>query len=243
LSALFEDARILAQFMRGQSGRGTHAERLERFYRPQATAYDSFRERLLHGRRELVELLATPPGGSVVELGGGTGRNLEFLGPRICSLASVEIVDLCPALLEQAHRRCAKWPEVARVVEADAATYRPAEPVDRVIMSYALTMMPDWRATLANALAMLRPGGLLGVVDFYVSQRDPVPGRVRHGALSRWFWPRWFGHDGVKLSADHLPALVADTEQVICSERTGAVPYLPGLQVPYYIFVGRKRRT
>ncbi|MCX7152742.1 MAG: class I SAM-dependent methyltransferase [Proteobacteria bacterium] len=240
---LMQDVRILRELLRGQAGNGTHAERLQRYYQPQAGHYDGFRERLLHGRRDLVELLSPPPGSTVVELGGGTGRNLEFFGPRMCSLGRVEIVDLCPALLEVARRRCARWPDVACVVEADAATYRPARPADCVIMSYALTMMPDWRATLTNALSMLRPGGLIGLVDFYISAAAPALGRARHGAVARAFWPRWFAHDGVHLSAEHLPELIRLTDPVCCHERSSSVPYMPGLRVPYYLFVGRKRRS
>jgi len=99
---LLADARILLQLARGNAGRGSHAERLQAFYRPQAAHYDAFRERLLHGRGDLISRLAPPPGGTVVELGGGTGRNLEYFGPRMRSFARVEVVDLCPALLEQA---------------------------------------------------------------------------------------------------------------------------------------------
>lgn len=243
MNTSLNDMQVLWQFLRGQRETGTHAERLEAFYRSQACHYDSFREHLLHGRSELVALLAPLPGSTVIELGGGTGRNLDFLGLRMCSLARFEVVDLCPSLLEQAARRCRQWPEVARVVEADAATYRPAYPADCVILSYALTMMPDWRATLENALAMLRPGGMIGVVDFYVSAAEPADGFIRHGALARAFWPRWFAHDGVHLDAGHLPELLARTERVHCIERMGRVPYLPGVRVPYYAYVGQKRRV
>lgn|GEM_PF-2710892 len=27
--------------------------------------------------------------------------------------------------------------------------------------------------------------------------RDPDPGLVRHGKLTRWFWLRWFAYAGV----------------------------------------------
>ena len=40
----------------------------------------------------------------LVELGAGTGRNLLFFGPRIGEFAQVDLVDLCPALLDQARR-------------------------------------------------------------------------------------------------------------------------------------------
>jgi hypothetical protein len=40
-----------------------------------------------------------------------------------------------------------------------------------VYFSYALTMIADWRRALDNALAMLAPGGTLGVVDFHLPDR------------------------------------------------------------------------
>ena len=236
------DARVLIHLLRGQSRRGSQRERLESFYGPQAPYYDAFRERLLHGRRELIERLDPPPGARVVELGGGTGRNLLFFGKRLAGLGSVELVDLCPALLDQARTRTAGMANV-RVMEADAVTYRSNAPVDCVYFSYSLTMIPDWRGALANALAMLRPGGRLGVVDFYVSEQRPPAGAVRHGPFTRWFWPRWFTHDGVQPSPAHPRQLQALLPDHVIEERLAPVPYLPGLRVPYYLFVGHKRDT
>jgi S-adenosylmethionine-diacylgycerolhomoserine-N-methlytransferase len=229
--SLLADARTLLQFARGAGGRGSHAERLQAFYAPQAAHYDAFRERLLHGREDLIRRLAPPPGATMIELGGGTGRNLEYFGTRLASFARVEVVDLCPALLEQARKRCARWPGVAAVVEADATTYRPPQPVDCVYFSYALTMIPDWRAAVANALAMLRPGGLLGAVDFHLAPRPGLAGRL---------WRRWFSHDGVRLDPRHLPHLLERTRPVVCEQRRASAPYLPGLRVPYYVYIGRK---
>jgi S-adenosylmethionine-diacylgycerolhomoserine-N-methlytransferase len=236
------DARVLLRLVRGQPRRGSLAERLEAFYAPQAEHYDAFRERLLHGRAELMALLAPAPGERVVELGAGTGRNIELLGERVGTLGQVDLVDLCPALLELARRRACHHPNV-RVIEADAVTYRPEEPVDCVYFSYSLTMIPDWRGALTNAVSMLRPGGALGLVDFYVSEPAPALGLARHGAFTRWFWPRWFGHDGVHPNPNHLATLrrLLPDHQLV--EGCAPVPYLPGLRVPYYIFVGRTPRT
>ncbi len=232
------DAQVLLSLMRGQPRHGALAARLQAFYGPQAEHYDAFRERLLHGRAELLWQLAPRPGASVIELGAGTGRNLGFLGERLSTLESVELVDLCPALLEQARRRTRRLPNV-RVVEADAVTYCPARPVDLVYFSYSLTMIPDWEGALRNALTMLKPGGTLGLVDFYVSDPTPVPGLVHHGALTRWFWPRWFAHDGVRPDPAHLRLLRRLLPAHRLTQHRAPVPYLPGLRVPYYVFVGR----
>jgi S-adenosylmethionine-diacylgycerolhomoserine-N-methlytransferase len=232
------DVEVVLHLLRGQPRRGPHAERLQAFYAPQARLYDQFRERLLHGRAELIERLSPVPGMRVVELGGGTGRNLHFFGERLRDLESLEIVDLCPALLDQARLRTRDLPNV-RVVEADATSYQPAAPVDCVFFSYSLTMIPDWRAAMDNALAMLKPNGQLGVVDFYVSAARLQAGGVRHGLFTRLFWPIWFAHDGVRLTPDHLQRLRQLVPEHRCIEHRGAVPYLPGLRVPYYIFLGR----
>ena len=233
------DAQVLLSLMRGQPRHGALAARLQAFYGPQAEHYDAFRERLLHGRADLLWQLAPRPGARVIELGAGTGRNLGFLGERLSTLESVELVDLCPALLEQARRRTRRLPNV-RVVEADAVTYRPARPADLVYFSYSLTMIPDWEGALRNALTMLKPGGALGVVDFFVSDPTPVPGLVHHGALTRWFWPRWFAHDGVRPNPAHLRRLRQWLPDHQLTEHQAPVPYLPGLRVPYYVFVGRR---
>jgi S-adenosylmethionine-diacylgycerolhomoserine-N-methlytransferase len=237
---LLADARILLAMARGAAHGGSHAQRLQRFYAPQAQAYDAFRERLLHGREQLIESLPVPPDGRVVELGAGTGRNLEFFGRRLAQLRQVDAVDLCPALLQIARRRAARMPNV-RVVEADATRYRPEQPVDAVYFSYSLTMIPDWRAALDNALAMLVPGGALGVVDFYLPALGGE-GRLSRRARANRFWRSWFAHDGVHLSEEHLPWLRERLEPRVCLERTGPVPYLPWLKVPHYVFVGLKPR-
>jgi S-adenosylmethionine-diacylgycerolhomoserine-N-methlytransferase len=233
------DARVLIRLLRGQSRSGTHAERLQAFYGPQADRYDRFREHLLHGRRTLIERLAPGPAATVVELGGGTGRNLLFFGRDLERLQSVTLVDLCPAMLDEARRRAAHRDNVA-VVEADATTWQPPEAVDCVYFSYSLTMIPAWRSAIDNALAMLKPGGRLGVVDFYVSAPCPGPGMVHHRGLTRWFWRRWFGHQGVRLDPEHLAFLQQEVPAHCLTEHFGSVPCLPLLRVPYFVFTGTK---
>ncbi|HEY6898959.1 MAG TPA: class I SAM-dependent methyltransferase [Rhodocyclaceae bacterium] len=224
------DARVLWHMLRGQPRGGDHAQNLASFYGPQAEHYDAFRERLLHGRRELIQALMPPPRGHVVELGAGTGANLMYFGDQLARLGRVDLVDLCSPLLAVAQRRAARLGNV-RVIEADACRYDPGKAVDCVYFSYALTMIPDWRGAIDNAIAMLRPGGRLGVVDFHL----PADGGLGNG-----FWRRWFAHDGVHLSAEHLAYLQQRLPAQVTHQRRGAVPYLPGLRVPYYLFLAWK---
>lgn len=219
-----------------------HAARMENFYAGQADAYDDFRKRLLKGREELWDAIDAPADGVWIDMGGGTGANIEFLGERMEKLKRVEVVDLSPSLLEVAERRFQErgWTNAA-AVEADATAYQPEGGADVVTFSYSLTMIPDWFAAIQNAMTMLKPGGVIGVVDFFVSRKHPPSGHQRHRWFTRTFWPTWFAFDNVFPSPDHVPFLHRNFEPVMFEEHRGKVPYLPLIRVPYYLFVGRKR--
>ena len=157
------------------------------------------------------------------------GSSLQLIGDMVDQLASFDMVDLCPALLAIAHRRSSAHRTV-NVVEADATTWRPTAAVDVILMSYSLTMMPDWTAVIRNAHAMLAPGGRIGIVDFHLPENT--------GRLGNLFWQRWFAHDGVHLSEQHLPLLRHTFKEYTCAECRADVPYLPVLRAPYFRFIG-----
>lgn len=241
--AFFSDLRILYHLTIKPVRGHDHAARMESFYSGQAAAYDDFRRRLLHGRQELWNAIHIPNDAVWVDMGGGTGSNLEYFGPRIQQLRKVYVVDLSHSLLETARRRVEQhgWSNV-ETVEADATIYQPAHgPADVVTFSYSLSMIPDWFAAVENALAILKPGGQIGVVDFYVSRKYPPDGLKRHSWFTRSFWPVWFASDNVFPSPDHIPFLHRHFDPIHFEEHRAKVPYLPFLKTPYYTFVGRKR--
>jgi S-adenosylmethionine-diacylgycerolhomoserine-N-methlytransferase len=240
--SLTSDLRILYNLTCKRVRGRTHQERLEAFYHDQADAYDDFRKRLLHGREEMMQALELPACGRLLDMGGGTGSNVAALGERRSVLEKITVVDLCPSLLETARQRIAKegWSNVDTAL-ADVTAFQPeGGPADVITFSYSLTMIPDWFKALERAYELLKPGGTVGVVDFYVSRKWPAAGMKRHSAFTRYFWPTWFGNDNVYPSADHLPWLQSHFQTVTLSERMGKVPYLLGLKAPYYVFVGRK---
>ncbi|MGL4550947.1 MAG: class I SAM-dependent methyltransferase [Gemmataceae bacterium] len=220
----------------------SHQARLESFYGKQADGYDDFRRRLLHGREEMMRSLPLAPGARLLDMGGGTGANIEALGDRLPGMASVTVVDLCGPLLETAKARIEArgWTNVD-TAHADVTAYEPGSgPVDAVTFSYSLTMIPDWFRAMEQAWRLLKPGGVIGVVDFYVARKWPTDGMKRHSWVQRTFWPMWFAPDNVYLSADHLPWLQSHFEPIVLEERLGKVPYMLGLKAPHYLFIGRK---
>lgn len=241
--SLIADLRILYHLTLKPVRGKDHAARMESFYAGQAGAYDSFRRRLLRGRQELWNAIHTPAQAVWVDMGGGTGSNLEYFGPQLEHLNRLYIVDLSHSLLEIAKQRIQQqgWSNV-ETVEADATIFQPVQTaVDVVTFSYSLTMIPDWFAAIDNALAMLKPGGQIGVVDFYVARKYPSDGLKRHGWFTRSFWPTWFASDNVFPSSDHVPYLHRHFDPIHFEEQQARVPYLPFMRTPYYTFVGRKR--
>lgn len=239
----WNDIRILWHLLASRVTGNSHEERLESFYKGQAGGYDDFRRRLLHGREDLFTRLPVAEGGVWVDLGAGTGENAERWGERLSQFSQAYLVDLSSSLLKVADERIAHrgWTNVS-TVHADATTFLPPEgAADVVTMSYSLTMIPDWFAAVDQAHRMLKPGGVLGVVDFFVARKYPAAGLAKHRWSTRTFWPTWFASDNVFLNPDHIPYLQTRFETVDLVQRRGKVPYMPFVRAPHYFFIGRKR--
>lgn len=163
--------------------------RMDRIYRYQRHFYDATRKYFLLGRDRLLRDLEVPPGGSVLEIGCGTGRNL-ILAARRYPDAKFFGLDISSAMLQSAeasvHR--ARLEGQITLREADATSFQ-AQPLfgvavfDRIFISYALSMIPEWRKVLRCAGGALAPGGGLHVVDF--GQHEGLPSSFRR-ALYAW---------------------------------------------------------
>lgn len=172
---------------------GTSAALMDSVYRNQRHIYDLTRKYYLLGRDRLIARLVPRPGGSVLELGCGTGRNLIeaarlypdawFYGLDISRemLATAEVNIRRAGLEGRIRLACGD----ASAFEAEALFGRAS--FDRVFMSYTLSMIPPWREAMAAGLAVLSPGGQLSVVDF--GQQERLPGlfrRLLHAWLAKF---------------------------------------------------------
>jgi S-adenosylmethionine-diacylgycerolhomoserine-N-methlytransferase len=236
------DTRALWYLLAASNRGETHRDRLNQFYRGQAEVYDSFRKRMLHGRQELIDTLPVQQNCVWVDLGCGTGENLERFGTRLDLFSHIHLVDLCEPLLDVAKSRVANCAGSKITVHEGDATQFGSNTIqaDLVTFSYSLTMIPDWFAAIDNAMSLLRPGGMIGVVDFFVSRKHVEKGDTRHGWLTRTGWPIWFGMDNVYLEPDRLSMLRRRFETVSLSQHRGHIAYIPFFKVPYYVYIGRK---
>lgn len=165
-----------------------HAALMDEVYRGQRHIYDFTRKYYLFGRDTLIEGLAARPGMRVLEVACGTGRNLAKIakawpGVRLFGL------DISAEMLKSA--RAALGAD-ARLGEGDACSFDAAalleEPsFDRIVLSYSLSMIPDWQGALDHAASLLADGGALHVVDFGDLENLPRPfARLLRAWLARF---------------------------------------------------------
>jgi SAM-dependent methyltransferase len=116
---------------------------------------------------------------TVVDLGAGTGQLTVAVAPVV---ERVVAVDVSPVMLEPLRAKvAAQGLTNVEVVQAGFLTYEHAgAPADLVYSRYALHHLPDlWKAIALERIAgMLRPGGLLRLVDivFAFDPADAGPG-------------------------------------------------------------------
>jgi S-adenosylmethionine-diacylgycerolhomoserine-N-methlytransferase len=155
-------------------------ELMDQVYRRQRHIYDLTRKKFLVGRDHLIAALDPPPGGSVLEIGCGTGRNL-IAAARMRPDASYFGIDISHEMLATARGNLGRagLTRSIRLARADAANFDTNSlfaraTFDRVFFSYSLSMIPPWREALRRAEAHVAPGGRLHIVDFGQQERLPA---------------------------------------------------------------------
>jgi S-adenosylmethionine-diacylgycerolhomoserine-N-methlytransferase len=163
--------------------------RMNRMYRRQRHIYDATRRYYLLGRDRLIAGLQPASGESTLEIGCGTGRNL-VLAARLHPGARFFGIDVSTEMLTSAITAISRrgLAHQIRVAHGDGTAFDPralfdVPSFDHVIISYSLSMIPDWRRVLQAATDCLRPGGRLHIVDFGNQERLPAVART---LLLRW---------------------------------------------------------
>lgn len=198
--------------MAGAEPMGDAAAEMDAIYRVQRHIYDASRKYYLLGRDGLLEGLVPPPGGTVLEVGCGTGRNLILAAQHYPS-ARFYGFDVSSAMLETARASVARWglDHCITLAQADASRFdaRAAfglDGFDRVFVSYALSMIPPWREAVACAFEAVKAGGSLHIVDF--GEQSQLPSMFRTGLRA---WLRKFSVYPRAELEDALRRLAAET--------------------------------
>ena len=120
-------------------------------------------------RRRVSRLVAASLPSRILDLATGSG-DLAIALQKACPSAQVIGADFCLPMLEEARRK-----QVPCLVHADAlALPFHAETFDAVTVAFGLRNMASWEKALEEMCRVLRPGGLLVVLDFSLPPRGPL---------------------------------------------------------------------
>lgn len=155
---------------------------MDRIYRHQRYIYDLTRKYYLLGRDKVIDDLKPQFGDAILEIGCGTGRNLIKAARRYPG-ARCYGVDISKEMLMTAEASIKRRKLDGRIsvfrgdaTNFDGAALMGRPTFERIFISYSLSMIPSWQATMERATRALAPGGRLVIVDF---------GELRG-------WPSWF---------------------------------------------------
>jgi len=163
-------------------------EALQGYYALHSRIYDATRWSFLFGRDAVIDRaarFAMPQ--SILEVGCGTGRNLNVLRSTF-PVAAITGLDLSADMLRIAKQRTQGIKLIQSAYDA------PVGGFDLILFSYSLSMFnPGWDRAIETAAADLNPGGLLAVVDFsHTSSRT---------------FQAWMGRNHVRMESHLWPVL------------------------------------
>lgn len=139
-------------------------------------------------RRQLIADLA----GDVLELGAGTGLNLDHYTEAVSRLVLTEPDRHMRAKLEARIAETRPAPGGVEVVDAGAERLPfPDDSFDAVVSTFVLCSVPDHRVALTEVRRVLRPGGRLVYLEHVAA--DQRPKRLRWQRRVEPLWRRVFG--------------------------------------------------
>ena len=168
------DAALVRDIQRLELVKAARSQAAEAYFRNNAKRWGALRS--LHVSEEEVEravldLIGPGPYRHILDLGTGTGRMLELLGPYVRRGtgidASHEMLTLARTMLDRAGlRHCqVRYGDIFSLpfVRADA---NPDEAVDLILIHQVLHYLAEPAAAIMEAARVLCPGGRILVIDF-----------------------------------------------------------------------------
>lgn len=202
-----------------------HAGAMDGIYRYQRYIYNATRRYYLFGRNEMLAELLPPDGGSVLEVGCGTARNLILAAKRYPQSRCFGF-DISNEMLKTARASVAAGglDRQIQLAQGDATDFDGAQmfgvaAFDRIFISYSLSMIPDWEAIIERSVEQLAPAGSLHIVDF--GRMDRMPATMRGALLG------WLAHFSVTPRRDLETVMrrIAAARNLKCEFRHGRLDY------------------
>jgi phosphatidylethanolamine/phosphatidyl-N-methylethanolamine N-methyltransferase len=147
------------------------AEAIQRSYRRWAPIYDFAFGRITNGGRVLAARHVNATGGSVLEVGIGTGLALAYYQQQV----RVTGIDLSADMLREAQARVEKLGlrNVDGLYEMDASqTGLKDASFDHVAAMHIMSVVPDPKAVLDEMVRLCRPGGSVLIANHFAGRAE-----------------------------------------------------------------------
>lgn len=146
---------------------------MDNMYRWTRHIYDVTRKYYLLGRDRLIENLDAKDGERICEVGCGTARNLIKIAKRYPN-AQIFGLDASDEMLKTARGNVehANLKNGIVLKQAYSQSFKPDAlfgldaPLNKIVFSYALSIIPPWQESIDHALELLPEGGEIHIVDF-----------------------------------------------------------------------------
>jgi phosphatidylethanolamine/phosphatidyl-N-methylethanolamine N-methyltransferase len=179
---------------------------IQKTYRRWAPVYDLAFGRITQGGRLLAARHVNATGGSVLEVGIGTGLALEYYSPRV----QVTGIDLSDAMLNEARQRAERRAlrNVAGLYQMDARKIDLADAsFDHVAAMHIMSVVPEPERVLDEMVRLCRPGGSVMIANHFAgraegwsfAERLAAPLANLLGWHSDFAIERVMGHPGLRL--------------------------------------------
>ena len=176
------------------------------------------------GLRQMRRELLAGAGERVLELGAGTGINLDLYPEGVRDLT---LVEPDPHMAKRLRTRLAELPRRATVAEESAERLPfDDDSFDTAVATLVLCTIPDPAAALAEAARVLKPGGRLIFIE-HVRAEEPGLARWQDRLEKPW---RFLG-DGCHCNRDTVAAISASRFEIETVQR-GQLPKAPPIVSP-----------
>lgn len=146
---------------------------MDNMYRWTRHVYDLTRKYYLLGRDQLIDNIDAKEGENLCEVGCGTARNLIKIAKKYPS-ANIYGLDASDEMLKTARQNVllSEMEDRVTLQQAFSQNFDPKtlfsvdKPLNKIVFSYALSIIPPWQESIDHALELLPEGGEIHIVDF-----------------------------------------------------------------------------
>jgi SAM-dependent methyltransferase len=176
------------------------------------------------GMREKRREVLAEAAGRTIDIGAGTGLNLELFPPEVSELV---LAEPDPHMLKKLQGKLSASGREASVIQSPAEKLPfPDDSFDTAVFTLVLCTVPDPAAALAEAARLLRPGGKLLFLE-HVRSEDPGLARWQDRLEGPWH----FLGDGCHCNRDTVATIKASRFEIERVEKD-ELPKAPPLVKP-----------